>query len=415
LTASHTSQISSNDTDILALQSRLNLEEPKISALQTLTTSHTSQINSKQSQITDQTNILCKDIEADNIILRVPSLFEDDIDITKGSISCTSLTVGTVSALYKISTLASISAGTTLTVNSVEVGAKLVSLESKINSNTTNISFNTSTISGVAASVATLNSTVYGFGVFPFATPGLVSVVAANTTSIVGLSSSIGSANGRIDDNENDISSLNSNKQNNIDNTIDVICRDIICDNITMNSPDVNDVNKGYLNATTKITSNLTLNGVNVSDKITNFEERITSNTSALNTKQNTLIAGDNILIDVITNTISAIGEVTQAELTTALDTKQNTLIAGDNITIDEITNTISAIGEVTQSKLTLALDTKQNTLIAGDNITIDEITNTISAIGEVTQSELTTALDTKQNTLIAGDNITIDEITNTI
>ena len=57
--------------------------------------------------------------------------------------------------------------GTTLTLNSVDVGAKLVSLESKINSNTSNISSNTSSISGVAASTTTLNSTIYGFGVFP--------------------------------------------------------------------------------------------------------------------------------------------------------------------------------------------------------------------------------------------------------
>ena len=73
LTSSHTSEISSNDTDI--------------NALQILTTSHTSEINSKQSQITDQTNIECMDIVADNIILRPVDLFGDDIDITKGSIS----------------------------------------------------------------------------------------------------------------------------------------------------------------------------------------------------------------------------------------------------------------------------------------------------------------------------------------
>jgi hypothetical protein len=41
-------------------------------------------------------------------------------------------------------------------------------------------------------------------------------MVAINTTSIAGLSTSIGIANGRIDDNDNDISSLNSNKQNKI-------------------------------------------------------------------------------------------------------------------------------------------------------------------------------------------------------
>jgi hypothetical protein len=64
----------------------------------------------------------------------------------------------------------------------------------------------------------------------------------------------------------------------------------------------------------------------------------------------------------MITNTISAIGAIKQAKLTTSLDTKQDTLIAGNNITIDIITdengityNTISAIGEITQEELTTA------------------------------------------------------------
>jgi hypothetical protein len=48
----------------------------------------------------------------------------------------------------------------------------------------------------------------------------------------------------------------------------------------------------------------------------------------------------------MITNTISAIGEITQEDL----DTKQDTLTAGNNITNDMITNTISAIGEITQA-----------------------------------------------------------------
>jgi hypothetical protein len=146
-------------------------------------------------------------------------------------------------------------------------------------------------------------------------------------------------------------------------------------------------VTKGYLNATTISTSTLdaisqiTINGVDVGAKLTNFEGRISSYTSgissssrALNTKQDTLTAGNNITIDMITdvsgitsNIISAIGEITQAKLTAALDTKQDTLTAGNNITIDMITNTISAIGEITQAELTIALDTKQDTLTAGN------------------------------------------------
>ena len=59
-----------------------------------------TRLSEKQAQITDQSDIECKDIVADNIILRPPDLF-GDIDITKGSISCTTITTGTVSALYK--------------------------------------------------------------------------------------------------------------------------------------------------------------------------------------------------------------------------------------------------------------------------------------------------------------------------
>jgi hypothetical protein len=74
------------------------------------------------------------------------------------------------------------------------------------------------------------------------------------------------------------------------------------------------------------------VNGVNVGAKSTNFEGRISSDTSgiislssALDNKQDTLTAGNTITIDMITdvnriisNTISAIGDITQAELTTA-------------------------------------------------------------------------------------------------
>ena len=84
------------------------------------------------------------DIVADNIILRPPDLLGDDIDITKDSISFTTWTSGSISAVYLIN------AGTQLKVANVDVGAKLIDLESKINSNTGNISSNTSSISGVA-------------------------------------------------------------------------------------------------------------------------------------------------------------------------------------------------------------------------------------------------------------------------
>jgi hypothetical protein len=121
----------------------------------------------------------------------------------------------------------------------------------------------------------------------------------------------------------------------------------------------------------------------------------------ALDAKQNVLIAGNNILIDEITNTISSIGEVTEAELILALDAKQNVLIAGTNITIDE-NNIISSSGGITQSQL----DTKQTILTAGNNITIGE-NNIISSSGGGSITEVD--LDLKQDKLTAGTNITID------
>ena len=52
LIESHTTQISSYDTDITALQGRLDIEEPKTTALQILTSSHITQISSNDTDIT---------------------------------------------------------------------------------------------------------------------------------------------------------------------------------------------------------------------------------------------------------------------------------------------------------------------------------------------------------------------------
>jgi hypothetical protein len=222
---------------------------------------------------------------------------------------CSTITTGTLSALLTISAVQSIKIGT------VDVGAKLINLEGKISSNTSNISSNTSSISGLGASVVNLNNTVYGFGVFPFGTPGLVDMTAINTSSIAGLSTSVGIANGRIDDNDNDISSLNSNKQNKLTAQTDIISKNIMCNNLILNPPDIEDISKGTITATLISTnilsalSQITVNGVDVGAKLNNFEGRISSNTSgisslssALNTKPNTLIPGNNITIEMITD-----------------------------------------------------------------------------------------------------------------
>ena len=74
LTASHITQISSSDTDITALQGRLDLTEPKTSALQTLTATHTTNIASntadiltKQPLITTSTDLECNSITTNNL------------------------------------------------------------------------------------------------------------------------------------------------------------------------------------------------------------------------------------------------------------------------------------------------------------------------------------------------------------
>ena len=51
LTSNHTTDIASNDTDITALQGRLNIEEPKTTALQTLTAGHTTNIATNTANI----------------------------------------------------------------------------------------------------------------------------------------------------------------------------------------------------------------------------------------------------------------------------------------------------------------------------------------------------------------------------
>ena len=79
LTESHTTEIISNDEDIAGLKSlaeshttEIGSNDSDINALQLLTATHTTEISSKQAQITDQTDIKCRDVEADNIILRLP-------------------------------------------------------------------------------------------------------------------------------------------------------------------------------------------------------------------------------------------------------------------------------------------------------------------------------------------------------
>ena len=54
-------------TDITALQGRLDLTEPKITALQSLTATHTADILTKQDLITTSTDLECNSLTANNL------------------------------------------------------------------------------------------------------------------------------------------------------------------------------------------------------------------------------------------------------------------------------------------------------------------------------------------------------------
>jgi len=163
----------------------------------------------------------------------------------------------------------------------------------------------------------------------------------------------------------------------------------------------------------------------------------------ALETKQDTLTAGENITIDE-NNVISAVGGgstytagngIDITDNTISIDTdviatqndlsgKQDILTAGSNITISNnvisATDTTYTAGEgidITNDTISVNtdivatqsdLDDKQDTLTAGNHIEI--INNVIDTKGLVDMQEFDDALLGKQDTLTAGTNITIDE-----
>jgi hypothetical protein len=55
---SHTDKIDSNDSYIVTLDERLNAEEPKIVALQTLTAGHTDDIASNTENISNKQDLI---------------------------------------------------------------------------------------------------------------------------------------------------------------------------------------------------------------------------------------------------------------------------------------------------------------------------------------------------------------------
>lgn len=134
-----------------------------------------------------------------------------------------------------------------------------------------------------------------------------------------------------------------------------------------------------------------------------------------IGTKQDKLIAGDNI--DITGDTISATDTIyNDTQIKADVAKKQDKLVAGDNITIDPVTNTISGTAQYDDSGIKADIDTKQDKLIAGANVQIDDATNTISAVDTIyDDTQIKADIETKQDKLTAGDNITIDPVTNTI
>jgi len=157
------------------------------------------------------------------------------------------------------------SAGTTLTVAGVDIGAELIKLEGrigtnegkietnegKIKTNEGKIETNSDSISGLGTAITTLESSVFGTGVVPFRIPGLVDLVGTNTGSITGLSTALGIANGRIDDNDDDITSLQNNKQDNINSSVSITCNLIDCSGIDISGINFNVALEEKLDKTT--------------------------------------------------------------------------------------------------------------------------------------------------------------------
>ncbi len=192
-----------------------DISNNRLYEVETKLTDLSGTVDTKQVKITENVDIEPGNILADNITLRTPIVLDGDGIGIGGSIKASSITTGSLSAFLGISTLTSMSAGTTLTVAGVDIGAELIKLEGRIETNEGNIETNegkietnSGSISGLGTAITTLESSVFGTGVFPFRIPGLVDLVGTNTGSITALSTALGVTNGRIDDNDEDITSL---------------------------------------------------------------------------------------------------------------------------------------------------------------------------------------------------------------
>lgn len=144
-------------------------------------------------------------------------------------------------------------------------------------------------------------------------------------------------------------------------------------------------------------------------------KEEVTSEIStALEAKQDKLIAGSGIAIaedgKTITADMSTVDAYTKAQTNSLLDAKQNKLVAGANITISE-ENVISSTGGVsdayTKAETDNLLNGKQNTLVPGTNISITGSTIACT-LDTYNRTEIQGLIATKQNALTAGDYITI-------
>ena len=79
----------------------------------------------------------------------------------------------------------------------------------------------------------------------------MVDLVGTNSGSITGLSTAIGIANGRIDDNDGDITSLQNNEQDNINSTVSIACNLNDCSSIDISGVTFNDAPGEKLDKTT--------------------------------------------------------------------------------------------------------------------------------------------------------------------
>jgi hypothetical protein len=328
-------------------QAQLDEKENKLTSTSNITTGTISsgKITGRDLAVLDFPTIYGTVIQANtliygtstNVALEISGLYSSvsnkqtslgaNINIITGTISSSNITGRTGTTI----TAPTITASSNLLYGTTNVGTKISSIETSLNTKQPTLSLTTNIITGTISSGNITGRT---------STTITAPTITASSNLLYG-TTNVGTK----------IAELETNKQNTLTTTTDLTLRDFTCNSITSG-------------------------GVNL-------------NTS-LNSKQNTLTAGDNITIT--NNIISSTSDVTQDDL----DLKQEKLSRNSHLNINSfiVSSDTSSIGTVVPGQISC------NTLLI-DGVDID------TKIANSTGSTITQAdLDEKQNFLTSSINI---------